>query len=204
VPPAEAADGPDAADQAPTAPEAFEVRPARPRDAASFLGHYRAVAEERRFIRTERVHRALRHYRRAFADSWTQEHVHLVAVAAGRIIGHLGAIREDQETTRHVATLGMAVSDEWRGRGVGSALLAAALDWARRVGVEKMALTVFPDNDRAIALYRKFGFVEEGRLSGHSKKSIGYRDEVIMGRWLIPPPMAVPHQEPWGPAEPPT
>ena len=56
------------------------------------------------------------------------------------------------------------------------------------MGVEKLALSVYPDNEAALALYQKFGFQEEGRLSGHSKKSIGYRDEVLMGRWLVEPP----------------
>ena len=49
-----------------------------------------------------------------------------------------------------------------------------------------MSLTVYPHNTAAVALYRAFGFVEEGRLSGQSKKSYGYEDEVIMSRWLLP------------------
>jgi ribosomal protein S18 acetylase RimI-like enzyme len=47
---------------------------------------------------------------------------------------------------------------------------------------------VYPDNEAALELYRRLGFAEEGRLSGHSKKAIGYRDEILMGLWLIPPP----------------
>jgi putative acetyltransferase len=79
----------------------------------------------------------------------------------------------------------MSVSKEWRGRGVGTALMAEALRWARNVGVQKVSLTVYPSNTRAIALYRRFGFVDEGRLSGQSRKSYGYEDEVIMSRWLV-------------------
>jgi L-phenylalanine/L-methionine N-acetyltransferase len=101
------------------------------------------------------------------------------------VIGSLGIAREGG-LNRHVAALGMSVSKEWRGRGVGSALLQEALRWARSVGVEKVSLTVYEHNTRAVALYRKFGFVDEGRLSGQSKKSYGYEDEVIMSRWLTP------------------
>jgi ribosomal protein S18 acetylase RimI-like enzyme len=50
--------------------------------------------------------------------------------------------------------------------------------------VEKVALSVYPGNERAIALYRKFGFVEEGRLVRQSKKSYGYEDELVMARFL--------------------
>jgi putative acetyltransferase len=78
----------------------------------------------------------------------------------------------------------MFVADAWRGRGIGTALLNEALRWARWVGVEKLELTVYPRNAAAIALYRRFGFVEEGTLVRHSKKSSGYEDEVLMGLWL--------------------
>jgi ribosomal protein S18 acetylase RimI-like enzyme len=171
----------------------FVVRPARPRDAASFVELWKAVAAEGRFIRTERVDRSVRYYRRRFFKRPTsREQATLVAVVGDRVIGHLHVAREDSPWTRHVASLGMTVAADWRGRGVGSALMAEAIEWARSAGVEKLALSVYPDNDVARALYAKFGFQEEGRLTGHSKKSIGYRDEIVMGLWLIPPPPSDP------------
>jgi putative acetyltransferase len=75
---------------------------------------------------------------------------------------------------------------------VGSALMADAIRWAREMGVEKLALSVYPDNTRAREMYQRFGFVEEGRLTGHSKKAVGYRDEILMGLWLIPAPGTMP------------
>jgi L-phenylalanine/L-methionine N-acetyltransferase len=166
----------------------FDVRPARPGDAASFLEVYRGVVAEGRYIRTESVRRSARSYRRQFRRSWTRDQAWLVAVAEGRVVGHLHVAREDQPVTRHVASLGMAVAGDWRGRGVGSSLLSEAIRWGRAAGVEKLALTVYPDNRAALALYRKHGFVEEGRLTGHSRKSVGYRDEIVMGLWLIQQP----------------
>ncbi len=164
--------------------EGVLVRPARPEDARSFLDVYRAVVEERRFIRTERVNRSARFYRRRFRRSWTKDEAHLVAVADGRVIGQLSIHRDDQPVTRHAATLGMLVDAAWRGKGVGSALLSEALRWARAMGVERVVLSVFPHNAPAIALYRKFGFADEGRLVRHSRKSYGYEDEILMARWL--------------------
>lgn len=160
------------------------VRPALPRDAASFLELYRSVAAEERHIRTEAVTRSARHYRRAFRRSRTDREAFLVAVAGGRVVGQLSISREDHPVTRHVATFGMAVAADRRGRGIGSALVAEALRWARESGVEKVELTVYPGNEAAIALYRRFGFSEEGRLVRHSKKSYGYEDEILMGLWL--------------------
>lgn len=144
----------------------------------------RAVASERRFIRTEEVPWTVRELRRQFRRSWTGTGARIVAVAEGRVVGDLGIARQKHAVLRHVAELGMLVSSEWRGRGVGSALVAEAFRWAAWAGVEKVSLTVYPHNDAARALYRKFGFEEEGRLLGQSKKSYGYDDEIVMARWL--------------------
>jgi putative acetyltransferase len=168
---------------------AFVVRPARPQDSETFVELWRAVAAERRFIRTERVDRSIRYYRRRFfRRTWENDQATLVAVHDDRVVGHLHIAREDNPVTRHVASLGMTVAADWRHKGVGSALMAEAIRWARSMGVEKLALSVYPDNDAALGLYRKFGFEQEGRLTGHSKKSIGYRDEIVMGLWLVERP----------------
>jgi diaminopimelate decarboxylase len=161
-----------------------EIRPATPRDAASFLDLYRAVAAEGGSIRTERVAGGIRRYRRRLRSSWTDREANIVAVAGDRVIGSLGITRDEHPVTRHVATLGMFVAEGWRGIGIGTALLNEALRWAGSVGVEKLELTVYPANAPARALYGRFGFVEEGTLARHSKKAYGYEDEVLMGLWL--------------------
>jgi L-phenylalanine/L-methionine N-acetyltransferase len=165
-------------------PPGVEIRPGRPRDARGLREHIAAVAAERRYIRMEGEIWTVGQVRRRLRRPWTSDRAELVAVADDRIIGSLSIARETGPITRHVSSLGMSVDREWRGRGIGSALLAEAFRWARWAGVEKVTLTVYPGNERALALYRKFGFDEEGRLTGHSKKSYGYEDEVIMGRWL--------------------
>jgi ribosomal protein S18 acetylase RimI-like enzyme len=76
----------------------------------------------------------------------------------------------------------MAVAVPCRGRGVGSALLSAAIEKARSEGLHKLSLEVFPHNDAAIALYRKFGFVEEGRRMKHYRRASGELwDSIVMG-----------------------
>jgi putative acetyltransferase len=165
-------------------PEGVEIRPARPSDARQSRRLFAEVAAEGRYIRTEDVRWSLGDLRKRYRRSWTTAEATIMAVAEGRVIGTLGIAREPHPVTRHVAALGMQVASDWRSRGVGSALLAEAFRWARWAGVEKLALTVYPDNDRARKLYEKFGFVEEGRLVGHSKKRHGYEDEIVMGRWV--------------------
>jgi len=160
------------------------IRPARARDARSFLKFWTQIVEEGRYVRSERVTHPLRVYRARFRHAWTDHEAQIVAVAGDRIVGHIYIQRELHPVTRHVATLGIAVAAEARGKGVGSALLAHAIGWARSVGVEKIVLSVYPHNTAAIALYRKFGFVDEGSLARHSRKSYGYEDEILMAAWI--------------------
>jgi RimJ/RimL family protein N-acetyltransferase len=71
---------------------------------------------------------------------------------------------------------------------VGWALLAHAIEWAREQGLHKLCLQVFPHNEAAIALYLKFGFVEEGRLVSQIRRSSGELwDTIAMGLLLDGP-----------------
>jgi RimJ/RimL family protein N-acetyltransferase len=159
------------------------IRPARPRDAARFLEAFRAVAAERRFVRTEVVAHSSWFYRRRFRSSYDERGAHLLAFAGDRLVGNVSIRRDDHPVARHVATLGMFVVAEHRGRGIGTALMEEAMTWARDHGVERVELSVYPQNEGALALYRRFGF-EQGRLVRHSKKSYGYEDEIPMAAWI--------------------
>jgi diaminopimelate decarboxylase len=164
-----------------------QIRPARPRDVRSFLAFWSSIVAEGGSVRSERVGHPPRVYRARFRRSWTDHEAQLLAVdEEGRVVGNVYVQRERHPVTSHVATLGIAVAAEYRGRGVGSALLSEGFRWAAGVGVEKIVLSVYPQNAAAIALYRKFGFVEEGRLARQSHKSTGYEDEILMAAWLSP------------------
>ena len=153
----------------------FAIRPATDDDRVPLAVLFAAVAEERDGIATEPPVDV-----EGRAASWTLEGT-LVAVAGGEIIGSLHV-----EASRFgYGELGMAVAREWRGRGVGSALLAAAIERARERGLHKLSLSVFPHNAAAMALYRKFGFVEEGRRIKHFRRASGELwDAVDMGLLL--------------------
>jgi diaminopimelate decarboxylase len=168
------------------APEGVEIRPARPGDVAAFLPFWRHAIADERTMRTDDQRTTAAEYRRRFRRSWGQDEAHLLAVEGGRVVGYVMAGRDRNPVTRHVASLGLAVAEGHRRRGIGAALLAAAIGWGRSVGVEKVLLSVYPDNLPAISLYRRFGFVEEGRLSRQSRKSYGDVDEILMAAWIGP------------------
>jgi RimJ/RimL family protein N-acetyltransferase len=84
-----------------------------------------------------------------------------------------------------VADIAMLLAEEWRGRGVGTALLEAGLNWAAAAGAHKAALEVWPHNEAALALYNKAGFSEEGRKVRHYRRRSGeIWDAILMGRSL--------------------
>lgn len=135
---------------------------------------FAAVAQERDGIATEPpvdIGERAAQFARTAAGS-------VVAVAGGQIIGMLHV-----EATRHgFGEIGMLVDRGWRGRGVGSALVRAAVGLAREQGLHKLSLEVFAHNTAAIALYRKCGFVEEGRRTRQYRRASGELwDSVIMG-----------------------
>jgi putative acetyltransferase len=88
----------------------------------------------------------------------------LVAYADVEVVGNLGLeTSPNRPRMRHVGSIGMAVRDDWQGKGVGTALMAAALDLADNwLNLTRLELRVYVDNSGAVALYEKFGFEVEG------------------------------------------
>jgi putative acetyltransferase len=112
----------------------------------------------------------------------------LVATVAGEVVGNIGLTRFTRPRRAHVGEIGMAVRDDWQGKGVGSALLEAALDLADNwLGMRRIELHVHADNERAIALYRKFGFELEGTHRAYAIRNGVYVDSLSMARLIEGP-----------------
>ena len=126
---------------------------------------WRDPADGRRYLR------AIRRYPNAAV---------FVAEAQGRIVGRLSIARDQHPASRHVADLGLMVAVSHRRRGIGTALLEAAAEWARAAGVRKLELHVFPYNQAAIRLYERFGFVQEGYRRAHYRRGDSYVDAILM------------------------
>ena len=115
------------------------------------------------------------------------ENVHsLVAVMEGEVVGGLGLVVTERARRRHVGEIGMAVRDDRQGLGAGTALMRAALELADGwIGLKRIELYVYTDNERAIALYEKFGFVVEGTHRSYALRDGRYVDALSMAR-LVP------------------
>jgi putative acetyltransferase len=119
-----------------------------------------------------------------------QDALFLLALAEGTLIGNAGLHSLGwTPRRRHVAGLGISVASAWQGKGVGNELMRRLLEWADNwAGYLRIELTVYTDNARAIALYRKHGFVEEGTSRAHALRDGVYVDSLMMARLHPQPP----------------
>lgn len=120
-----------------------------------------------------------------------QQNLSLVAELGGRVVGSAGLQLHERLRRRHTAGLGIAVARQAQGQGVGTALMQAVVDWADHwAHLLRLELSVFTDNQRAIRLYERFGFVREGEHRGYALRSGRYVDTYSMAR-LHPEPPAI-------------
>ncbi len=105
----------------------------------------------------------------------------LVACVDDKLVGNVGLSIPPNPRRRHVGEIGMAVHDDWCGRGIGTALLQTAIDLADRwLNLSRLELSVYVDNAPAIALYEKCGFKREGRFEAYA-----FRDGVYVDTWTM-------------------
>jgi len=132
----------------------------------SVAGEWRSAGDERRFLK------ALRRYPHAAVFVAERE--------GGTLVGRLSVGRDPHPASTHVADVGLMVALDARRQGGGTALLQAAVDWAREAGVRKLELHVFPWNEAAIALYDAFGFEREGFRKRHYRRGDDFVDAILM------------------------
>lgn len=109
--------------------------------------------------------------------------VKLVALHQGTVIGHMGLEQFTRVRRSHAGSFGMGVLPQWQGKGVGSKLLATALDIADNwMNLQRVELSVYADNEAAIGLYRKFGFEPEGLFRDYAVREGRLVDTLSMAR----------------------
>lgn len=108
----------------------------------------------------------------------------MVAVVDDRLVGQLSIETfPNRPRRRHVGRLGISVHAEWQGKGVGTALMAAAVDLADNwLNLTRLELEVYASNAAAIHLYERFGFTHEGTMRQHAFRDGEYVDSNMMGR----------------------
>lgn len=131
-------------------------RPLKSDDATVWHQIFESVAVEGRWIGAEAPVPFDWFQNNAEAYTDQQDRVVFVAEVAKTPVGWITVEIVEVGT----AELGMGVLKKYRHQGVGTAMMESAIGWAIANGADHLTLNVFPDNEAAIALYRKFGFTE--------------------------------------------
>jgi RimJ/RimL family protein N-acetyltransferase len=162
----------------------FHIRLIQEEDVESFRETLGAVARERKFL--------------AFVDSppeeGTRQYVrsniekgvaHYVAVDDGNVVGWCDITRDTSRPVfSHIGRLGMGVAAAHRGRGIGRALITAALTHDREQGLNRVELEVYTSNEPAKALYKSLGFEPEGIKRKHAFFGDRFEDSELMALFV--------------------
>ncbi len=168
----------------------IEIVSAQPEEAAKVLSHLNSIVAESEFLlitpgETIMTIDEEKKYIQKVNDS--KNALFLLAKYNHEIIGLITARTfEHRKKLDHNCDLGMSVSQEFWGQGVGDAALGLLVDYYRKSkGIEKFNLEVFSSNIKARSLYKKHGFVEESLEIKKYKLSSGeYVDNIKMALWV--------------------
>ncbi|NJO04931.1 MAG: GNAT family N-acetyltransferase [Chloroflexaceae bacterium] len=121
--------------------------------------------------------------RRWFESLDDNDYILVACTADGEVLGSCGLHINSNPRSRHIAELGIAIHDDWQGKGVGSQLMTAVIDLADNwLNLKRLGLEVWTDNAPAIALYKKFGFEIEGTHRAVAFRAGRYIDTYSMAR----------------------
>ena len=116
-------------------------------------------------------------------DNFTSDPAKLLLITEhdGRILSMANVEASPHLRRRHIGTIGISIRPDWRGLGLGTAIMQTIIDWAASYRyLEKLTLGVWSKNAVAIALYQKMGFAEEGRKVREVKYENGYYEDCVL------------------------
>jgi RimJ/RimL family protein N-acetyltransferase len=162
-----------------------KIRGVRTEDAGAVLSIQREVVGERDYFIavSEEFNKTIEEY-----QEWIQKIVEheretmLVAELGGKVVGWIVFRSQERKRMHHTGSFAIMIQKDYRNQGVGKLLINELLHWAEEHPIiEKISLGTFSTNTRAIELYKKLGFVEEGRKVKEFKfNNDEYVDDVLM------------------------
>ncbi len=159
-----------------------KIRYATKEDVVILKKMFNKVVQEKRFLPTlQEID--IEEVENGWLDFRFQNSI-VVAEIKGEVVGQVQLERLEDAAAQHVCEIGIIIDPGYRGKGVGSALLEKAIQTAKHLGFEKITLSVFSTNNKAIKLYTKLGFIEVGRREKQFKIMNEYIDEILMERFL--------------------
>ncbi|MFE6168970.1 GNAT family N-acetyltransferase [Viridibacillus arvi] len=164
------------------------IKEATRNDAQQMINFYNVVGGETDFLSfgKNEFNRDVEQYKK-FIDSTSleQNSIILIATLKGEIIGIASINSSQKDRTKHVGTLGIVVSEQLIGQGLGRKLMEELINWATSNGVtKKISLVTREDNTFAIGLYEKLGFEKEGLIKNDNFINGVYYNTLVMGLFI--------------------
>lgn len=105
---------------------------------------------------------------------------HFVALIEDSVVGWCDISPFNRPVFAHAGVLGMGVIAQYRGHGIGKALIHDALEKAKAIGLTRIELDVREENHRAIKFYEKYGFKFKGLKRNATRIDGQYSNDLIM------------------------
>lgn len=105
-----------------------------------------------------------------------------VAEEDGKVLGLGILMNHGNLRKKHVGVITLMVNSDYQNKGIGSLLMDKLINLSESLNIIRLELCVFRDNYKAINLYKKFGFKEEGIKVKSALKNGEYADEIMMAR----------------------
>jgi RimJ/RimL family protein N-acetyltransferase len=157
------------------------IRVARIEDATFLAAAERATAETPGLLVSQPYELILESFEKKIVDL-SKVGRYIVAEKDGKIVGHALLDPMPLEALSHVFRLTIVVHPGFLGQGIGTSLMRDLMDWAEQTPrVEKIELLVRATNERAIRLYLKLEFIQEGRFRNRVRLRDGeFVDDIAM------------------------
>jgi len=158
------------------------IRDAKVSDANEIVGYMRRVTIETHYMVTKPEEVLDVPMERSIIKSHLNNprKLMIVGVLDDRIVSLLSFSTFRRKRVSHSGELSLSVLKDYWGLGIGSAMMETLIEWARKKRIVRIQLEVLEDNERAINLYRKFGFIVEGRKRKAVRLEECFKDTLIM------------------------
>jgi ribosomal protein S18 acetylase RimI-like enzyme len=164
---------------------AYLIRYPQPGDEHMMTTYINALSAERTFVTFQgevmTAEEELSYLNKQLERIENHRTVNLFIITENKIIG-VSNIDLKDKTQRHVGDLGITIAKEFRGEGLGKILMEYMLKEAEKqlTDLKFITLSVYGNNDRAQSMYKKFGFIEYGRLPEGIIHRDQYVDHILM------------------------
>ena len=165
------------------------LKPTSPEYAAEMIEYMKKTAGETEFVLRypDEVNYTIENERNLLAGILENPHsIMMVAIVDGKVAGN-GSVNGigDKRKILHRCSLAIALYKEYWGLGIGSAMIGYMSELAGKIGWKQMDLEVVAENERAINVYKKCGFIETGRRHNALQRENGaFFDEILMYKIL--------------------